>query len=128
MCSCHHLSSFYFILEAGKYPQAGILPHHVSIRHKTPSKSGECVGPYTVPFDKVGMLVIWCTDETGMTVAIGESPPGRRPGGIAARRSYFGRTTVSMTWITPLEATMSVLMTLALSTITAPFIVLTVSD
>ena len=56
-----------------------------------------------------------------MTVAIGESPPGRRPGGIAARCSYFGSTTVSMTWITPLEATMSVLMTLALSTITAPF-------
>ena len=63
-----------------------------------------------------------------MPVATGENPPGGRPGGIATRCSYFGRTTVSMTWITPLEATMSVLMTLALSTITAPFMVLTVSD
>ena len=40
-----------------------------SIRHKTPSKSGECVGPYTVQLDKVGMLVIWCKDETGKTVS-----------------------------------------------------------
>ena len=69
MCSCRHLSSFYFILEAGKYPRAGMLPHKVSIGHKTPSKSGECVGPYTVRFDKVGMLVICCTDETGKTVS-----------------------------------------------------------
>ena len=29
-----------------------------SIRHKTPSKSGECVGPYMVQLDKVGALVI----------------------------------------------------------------------
>jgi hypothetical protein len=40
-----------------------------SIRHNTPSKSGECVGPYTVQFDKVGALVIWCKDESGKTVS-----------------------------------------------------------
>ncbi len=39
--------------------------------------------------------------------------------------TYFGRTTVSMTWITPLSVTMSVLMTLALSTVT-PLAVATV--
>jgi hypothetical protein len=39
------------------------------IQHHTPSKSGECVGPYTVQLDKVGALVIWCKDETGKTVS-----------------------------------------------------------
>jgi hypothetical protein len=40
-----------------------------SIQHKTPSKSGECVGPYTVQFDKVGALIIWCKDAAGQTVS-----------------------------------------------------------
>ena len=40
-----------------------------SIRHKTPSKSRECIGPYTVPLDKVGAQVIWCKDESGKTVS-----------------------------------------------------------
>jgi hypothetical protein len=40
-----------------------------SIQHKTPSKSGECIGPYTVQVDKVGALIIWCKDETGRTVS-----------------------------------------------------------
>jgi hypothetical protein len=37
--------------------------------HKTPSKSGECVGPYKVQLDKVGALVIWCYDDGGTTVS-----------------------------------------------------------
>ena len=40
----------------------------------------------------------------------------------ALRRDYFGNTTVSITWITPLLAAMSVLMTLALSTVTPPMV------
>lgn len=40
-----------------------------SIQHRTPSKSGECIGPYTVQLDKVGALIIWCKDETGTTVS-----------------------------------------------------------
>ena len=40
-----------------------------SIQHTTPSKSGECVGPYKVQLDKVGALIIWCKDETGKTVS-----------------------------------------------------------
>ena len=51
------------------------------------------------------------------------------PEGAAVRTAgpaYFGSTTLSMTWMTPLSATMSVLTTLALSTIT-PLVVDTVS-
>ena len=40
-----------------------------SIRHITPSKPGECDGPYTVQLDKVGALIIWCRDATGRTVS-----------------------------------------------------------
>lgn len=40
-----------------------------SIQHNTPSKSGECIGPYKVQLDKVGALVIWCKDESGKTVS-----------------------------------------------------------
>jgi hypothetical protein len=40
-----------------------------SIRHNTPSKAGECTGPYTVQLDKVGAIVIWCKDAAGRTVS-----------------------------------------------------------
>ena len=40
-----------------------------SIRHSTPSKSGECTGPYTVQLDKVGAIIIWCKDASGHTVS-----------------------------------------------------------
>jgi hypothetical protein len=40
-----------------------------SIVHKTPSKSGQCVGPYQVQLDKVGALIIWCKDAAGRTVS-----------------------------------------------------------
>jgi hypothetical protein len=40
-----------------------------SIQHKTPSRDGECEGPYKVQFDKVGALVIWCFDGAGNTVS-----------------------------------------------------------
>jgi hypothetical protein len=36
-----------------------------TLYHETPSKRGECGGPYTVQFDKVGALIIWCKDEDG---------------------------------------------------------------
>jgi hypothetical protein len=39
------------------------------IQHNTPSKSGECIGPYTVQLDKVGALIIWCKDAAGRTVS-----------------------------------------------------------
>ena len=40
-----------------------------SIQHNTPSKAGECVGPYTVQLDKVGALITWCKDASGHTVS-----------------------------------------------------------
>jgi hypothetical protein len=30
--------------------------------HRTPSKTNECVGPYKVQLDSVGLIVIWCSD------------------------------------------------------------------
>lgn len=41
----------------------------LTIRHNTPSKPGDCTGPYKVHFDKVGLLVIWCKDNTGQDIA-----------------------------------------------------------
>ena len=40
-----------------------------SIQHNTPSKAGECTGPYKVQLDKVGALIIWCKDAAGRTVS-----------------------------------------------------------
>jgi len=39
-----------------------------SVRHHTPSKPGECSGPYAVQLDKVGALIVWCKDAAGRTV------------------------------------------------------------
>jgi hypothetical protein len=43
-----------------------------SIRH-TPAEADECSGPYTVQFDKVGALIVWCKDAAGNTVASGST-------------------------------------------------------
>jgi hypothetical protein len=40
-----------------------------TVRHATPSRRGECAGPFKVQFDKVGALVIWCKDSGGSTVS-----------------------------------------------------------
>ena len=40
-----------------------------NIRHATPSKSGECTGPYKVQLDKVGALILWCKNAAGETVS-----------------------------------------------------------
>jgi hypothetical protein len=37
--------------------------------HKTPSKTGDCAGPYTVQFDKVGALIVGCRNAAGATVS-----------------------------------------------------------
>lgn len=36
-----------------------------TLTHRTPSKAGECVGPYKVQLDDVGLIVIWCKDAAG---------------------------------------------------------------
>lgn len=54
-------------IEAGVgRPEAGA---RYSVQHNTPSKSGECTGPYMVQLDKVEALIIWCKDESGKTVS-----------------------------------------------------------
>src|SRR5690606_37469254 len=40
-----------------------------SVHHLTPSRRGECEGPYRVQLDRVGALVIWCRDDAGNTLA-----------------------------------------------------------
>ena len=40
-----------------------------SVQHNTPSKSGECIGPYKVQLDRVGALIIWCNEASGHTVS-----------------------------------------------------------
>lgn len=40
-----------------------------TLHHKTPSRAGQCSGPYRVQLDKVGALVIWCKDEQGVVVS-----------------------------------------------------------
>jgi hypothetical protein len=40
-----------------------------SIRHATPSRPGQCEGPYKVQLDKVGALIVWCKDAGGNVVS-----------------------------------------------------------
>jgi len=40
-----------------------------TVEHRTPSKAGECEGPYTVQLDKAGALIIWCRDAAGAMVS-----------------------------------------------------------
>jgi hypothetical protein len=58
-----------FDIEAGTGRLGAQNGAKYSIRHNTPSKAGECTGPYRVQVDKVGALVIWCKDASGRTVS-----------------------------------------------------------
>jgi hypothetical protein len=40
-----------------------------TLYHRSPSKRGECVGPYRVQLDKVGLIVVWCKDAADRTVS-----------------------------------------------------------
>jgi hypothetical protein len=56
-------------LEAGAGRLGKAVGATYSIQHMTPSKSGECIGPYKVQLDKVGAMIIWCNDASGHTVS-----------------------------------------------------------
>lgn len=56
-------------IEAGAGRLGGENGARYRIRHDTPSRSGECEGPYTVQLDKVGALIVWCRDDSGHTVS-----------------------------------------------------------
>ncbi len=52
-----------------------------TIRHATPSKSGECAGPYKVQLDQVGAMIVWCMDAAGARsswMSASNSPGARR--------------------------------------------------
>ncbi len=40
-----------------------------TVSHATPSKPGECTGPYKLQLDDVGAIFIWCKDAVGETVS-----------------------------------------------------------
>lgn len=40
-----------------------------ALHHATPSRPGQCEGPYKVQLDKVGALIVWCKDAAGNTVS-----------------------------------------------------------
>lgn len=56
-------------IEAGEKQLGRASDARHSIRHETPSRAGECTGPYKVQIDKVGALVIWCHDSSGTIVS-----------------------------------------------------------
>jgi hypothetical protein len=56
-------------IEAGAGHLGGEPGARYTIRHATPSRAGECTGPYKVQLDRVGAIVIWCKDEAGNTVS-----------------------------------------------------------
>jgi hypothetical protein len=56
-------------IEAGADRLGSAPGDRYSVLHRTPSKAGECAGPYTVQFDKVGALIVWCKDASGQTVS-----------------------------------------------------------
>jgi hypothetical protein len=39
------------------------------VRHDTPSRRGQCVGPYKVQVDRNGAIIVWCYDADGNTVS-----------------------------------------------------------
>jgi hypothetical protein len=56
-------------IEAGESRLSSEAGARYQIDHHTPSKSGECEGPYTVQLDNVGALIVWCRDAAGETVS-----------------------------------------------------------
>ncbi len=56
-------------LEAGANRLGTESGARYGVEHRTPSRSGECEGPYSVQVDKVGALFIWCRDGAGRTVS-----------------------------------------------------------
>lgn len=57
------------ISKAASNRLGGVAGSAYTASHKTPSKAGDCAGPYTVQFDRVGALIVWCRDAAGATVS-----------------------------------------------------------
>lgn len=57
------------------------------VHHATPSRAGQCGGPYTVQVDKVGAIIVWCYDAQGNTES------------SHSTSSHGGAVTAPRTWI-----------------------------
>lgn len=56
--------------------------------HRTPSRAGECDGPYRVQIDEVGALVVWCKSTTsGETVS--SHSTSSHAGVVGARETFI---------------------------------------
>jgi hypothetical protein len=60
-------------IEAGASQLGSVDGSTYSIQGLTPATSHECNGPYTVQLDKLGALIVWCTDAAGQTTASGST-------------------------------------------------------
>jgi hypothetical protein len=60
-------------IEAGAARVGGEDGAHYIVEHRTPSRRGQCTGPYTVQLDQAGALIIWCRRVDDRTVI---SSPG----------------------------------------------------
>ena len=60
-------------IEAGAQRIAQEDGARLSLAHRTPSRSGECEGNYTVQLDQVGAIIIWCRDKQDRQVVSSHS-------------------------------------------------------
>jgi hypothetical protein len=56
-------------IEAASNRLGGAAGATYTASHETPSKAGDCAGPYTVQFDRFGALIIRCRNAAGATVS-----------------------------------------------------------
>lgn len=75
-------------IEAGAKRVGDAHGARYSLRHRAPSKAGECEGSYRVQLDKVGALVIWCKDAEGGSVVSSHSTSYHRRF-VATPRTYI---------------------------------------
>ncbi len=55
--------------------------------HRTPSKPGECAGPFNVQIDQSGLVFVWCKDEA--TAETRTTHEGKLDSGITAMESFI---------------------------------------
>lgn len=55
--------------------------------HRTPSKPGECAGPFNVQIDQSGIVFVWCQDEA--TAQTRSTHEGKLDSGITPIESFI---------------------------------------
>ncbi len=82
----------------GLRPQEGATG---SVHHATPSRAGECDGPYKVQLDKVGAMIVWCYDPAGNTISSHSTTSHNRA--VDTRRTWIVNKGAGETLIVDLE-------------------------